>query len=60
VDVKVKMHKAVNLTGKNLNYAVKSRRNRAKSMIDRESAWCLLTVFLITLQTGKLLILKWA
>jgi predicted hydrolase (HD superfamily) len=45
VDVKVKMHKAVKLGGENQNEAVKSRRNRVESMIDRESAWCLLTEF---------------
>jgi predicted hydrolase (HD superfamily) len=45
VDVKVKMHKAANLAGKNRSEAVKSRRNRAMSMIDRETAWCLLTEF---------------
>ena len=57
MDVKVKMHKAANLAGKNRSEAVKSRRNRAMSMIDRETAWCLLTVFQTILQTGKLLIL---
>jgi hypothetical protein len=51
------MHKAANLAGKNRSEAVKSRRNRAMSMIDRETAWCLLTVFQTILQTGKLLIL---
>ncbi len=39
------MHKAANLAGENRNQAAKSRRNRAQNMIDRESAWCLLTEF---------------
>jgi predicted hydrolase (HD superfamily) len=39
------MHKAVNIASKNRNETVKSRRNRAKRMIDRENAWCLLTEF---------------
>jgi predicted hydrolase (HD superfamily) len=39
------MHKAVHVAGENQNKAGESRRNRAKSMIDRESAWCLLTEF---------------
>jgi predicted hydrolase (HD superfamily) len=39
------MHKAVKLGGESQNEAVKSRRNRVESMIDRESAWCLLTEF---------------
>jgi len=45
VDVKVKMHEAVNLAGENRNEAVKSRGRQGKSMIDRETAWCLLTEF---------------
>jgi predicted hydrolase (HD superfamily) len=45
VDVKGKMHKAANLAGENRNEAAKSRRSRAKSMINRETAWCLLTEF---------------
>ena len=39
------MHKAVNLAGKNRKQAAKSRRRQGKSMIDRETAWCLLTEF---------------
>jgi len=39
------MHKADNLAGQSRNLAVKSRRNRAENMIDRETAWCLLTEF---------------
>ncbi|MGA8502824.1 MAG: HAD family hydrolase [Candidatus Sulfotelmatobacter sp.] len=39
------MYKAVNPAGENRNEAAKSRRNRAKSMIDRDTAWCLLTEF---------------
>jgi predicted hydrolase (HD superfamily) len=45
VEVKVKMHEAVNLAGENRNETAKSRRRQGKSMIDRESAWCLLTEF---------------
>jgi predicted hydrolase (HD superfamily) len=39
------MHRAANLAGENRNEAAKSRRDRAKGMIDREAAWCLLTEF---------------
>jgi predicted hydrolase (HD superfamily) len=39
------MHKAVSLAGENQSEAAKPRRNRAKNMIDRETAWCLLTEF---------------
>jgi predicted hydrolase (HD superfamily) len=39
------MHKAVNVAGENRNQAAESRRKQGKSMIDRESAWCLLTEF---------------
>jgi len=39
------MHEAVNLAGENRNEAVKSRGRQGKSMIDRETAWCLLTEF---------------
>jgi predicted hydrolase (HD superfamily) len=39
------MHKAVNLRGENQSEAAKRRRRQAKSMIDRETAWCLLTEF---------------
>ena len=45
MDVKVKMHRAVNSGGENQNEAVKSRRKRAESMIDRVAAWGLLTEF---------------
>jgi predicted hydrolase (HD superfamily) len=45
VDVKVKMYKAATFGGENQNEAAKSRRNREESMIDRESAWGLLTEF---------------
>jgi predicted hydrolase (HD superfamily) len=45
VDVKVKMHKAANFGGENQSEAAKLRRRQGKSMIDRESAWCLLTEF---------------
>src|ERR1035438_9045871 len=39
------MQGAANLPGEQWNRAAKSRSNRAKSMIDRENAWCLLTEF---------------
>src|ERR1700720_3337374 len=39
------MHEAVNLAGENRNETAKSRRKQGKTMIDRESAWCLLTEF---------------
>jgi predicted hydrolase (HD superfamily) len=39
------MHEAVNVAGENRNQAAESRRKQGKSMIDRESAWCLLTEF---------------
>jgi predicted hydrolase (HD superfamily) len=39
------MHKAAKFGGENQNEAAKSCRKRAESMIDRESAWCLLTEF---------------
>ncbi len=45
MEVKVKMHKAVKFAGENKNEAAKSCRKRVESMIDRESAWCLLTEF---------------
>jgi predicted hydrolase (HD superfamily) len=45
VDVKVKMRKAVIRGGENQGEAAKLRRGQGKSMIDRESAWCLLTEF---------------
>ena len=45
MDVKVKMYKAATFGGENQNEAAKSRRNREESMIDRESAWGLLTEF---------------
>ena len=45
VEVKVKMHKAVKLAGENRKETAKSRDAQGKSMIDRESAWCLLTEF---------------
>jgi predicted hydrolase (HD superfamily) len=45
VDVKGKMQEAANSCGEKQIDAAKSRRGQAKSMIDRESAWCLLTEF---------------
>src|SRR5260370_20436738 len=39
------MHEAVNVAGENRNETTKSRLRQGKSMIDRESAWCLLTEF---------------
>jgi predicted hydrolase (HD superfamily) len=45
VEVKVKMYGTAQHAGKTPSGAVKSRRNRAKGMMDRESAWCLLTEF---------------
>ena len=45
VDVKVKMYEAASCAGENQNKSGKSRGRQAKSMIDRESAWCLLTEF---------------
>jgi predicted hydrolase (HD superfamily) len=39
------MHEADNLAGESRNLPAKSRRDRAESMIDRETAWCLLTEF---------------
>ena len=45
MDVKVKMHEGVDFGGENQSERRRTRRNRAESMIDRESAWCLLTEF---------------
>jgi predicted hydrolase (HD superfamily) len=45
VEVKAKMHEAFVFAGGSRNEAVKSRRKQGKAMIDRESAWCLLTEF---------------
>jgi len=45
VEVKVKMQEAASFGSENRNEAAKSRRKRGESMIDRESAWCLLTEF---------------
>ena len=39
------MHEALNLAGESRNKAAKSRRNKAKRMVGRDSAWCLLTEF---------------
>ena len=39
------MHKAGNLRGENQSEAAKPRRGQGQSMIDRETAWCLLTEF---------------
>jgi predicted hydrolase (HD superfamily) len=39
------MHEAVKLADKNRNDTAKSRCRQGKGMIDRESAWCLLTEF---------------
>jgi predicted hydrolase (HD superfamily) len=39
------MHEAVNVAGENRNEPAKSSRRQGKRMIDRESAWCLLTEF---------------
>jgi predicted hydrolase (HD superfamily) len=39
------MHKAAFVAGESRNETVKSRYTQGKSMIDRESAWCLLTEF---------------
>jgi predicted hydrolase (HD superfamily) len=39
------MHKAANFGGENQSEAAKLRGGQGKSMIDRESAWCLLTEF---------------
>src|ERR1700732_3996450 len=39
------MHDAASCAGENQNKAGRSRGRQAKSMIDRESAWCLLTEF---------------
>ena len=48
MEVKGKMHKAVRLAGENRNETAKSRRGQGKSMIDRETAWCLLTEFTLS------------
>ncbi len=45
VEVKAKMQKAARLAGEKRNQRVKTAENRVKAMIDRESAWCLLTEF---------------
>ena len=45
VEVKIKMHEAAHVAGENRNYSAKSRRKQGQRMIDRESAWCLLTEF---------------
>jgi predicted hydrolase (HD superfamily) len=45
VDVKVKMHEAANSAGESRKETAKSRNAQGKSMIDRETAWCLLTEF---------------
>jgi predicted hydrolase (HD superfamily) len=45
VDVKVKMHTAANLAGESWGRAAKLRTGQGKSMINRETAWCLLTEF---------------
>ena len=45
MEVKTKMHRAVYFVGESWNAAAESLGERAKSMIDRESAWCLLTEF---------------
>ena len=45
VEVKVKMQEAIVFAGENRNDAAKSRRKQGKAMIDRESAWGLLTEF---------------
>jgi len=39
------MHEAVNSCGENQNQTAKCRDKQANSMIDRETAWCLLTEF---------------
>jgi predicted hydrolase (HD superfamily) len=39
------MHEAVDVAGENRNDPAKSNRRQGKSMIDRKSAWCLLTEF---------------
>jgi len=54
VEVKVKMHnKRDNLRKRNAHPKQKPWRT-AKPMIDREAAWCLLTVFGTVLQTRHL------
>jgi predicted hydrolase (HD superfamily) len=42
---RLKCIKPANCAGNNQNNTTKGRRNKAKPMIDRESAWCLLTEF---------------
>jgi len=49
VEVKIKIHKAVNHGGENRNQAAETVQKPAKNMIDREAACCLLTVFLAML-----------
>jgi len=39
------MHKAENLCGENQSEAAKTRRRQGNSMINRDTAWCLLTEF---------------
>jgi hypothetical protein len=58
VDVKVKMHETVHLAGENRKETVKSRAIQGKSMIDRESAWCLLDMFTKAPATKKMLYKK--
>jgi predicted hydrolase (HD superfamily) len=45
VDVKVKMHIAANRAGESWGRAAKLRTGQGKCMINRETAWCLLTEF---------------
>ncbi len=45
VEVKVKMQEAARVAGEKRNQRAKAAENRVKAMIDRESAWCLLTEF---------------
>ena len=46
VEVKVKMQEPVNFAGESQSNTAGNRRKQAKTMVDRESAWCLLTEFL--------------
>jgi len=42
---RLKYDEPANFAGKNKNSTSNTRRKQAKTMIDRESAWCLLTEF---------------
>jgi len=51
---RLKCYKPANFAGETKSNTSNTRREQAKTMIDREAAWCLLTVFGTMLQTAKL------